>query len=193
MFHSVCPPGGAESFGSHIWNRKPVCTQHPRFESCSHRDSPPASLLNIYYHMHYTATLKYFSTCTSVWQCYRHVYIRQKKSININYSNMFSSSDLITLTNIRINFTRLFTLGDTLLGRRRRNAQDKYYYALYNMVVRGSCFCNGHASQCTPVDRRRGDVFTQTGMVWTRSGPDQFWTGLNQNCSVLSCLILRCN
>ncbi|XP_019113332.2 laminin subunit beta-4 [Larimichthys crocea] len=73
--------------------------------------------------------------------------------------------DLLTLTNIRINFTRLFTLGDTLLGRRRRNPQDKYYYALYNMVVRGSCFCNGHASQCTPVDRGRGDVFTKTGMV----------------------------
>lgn len=73
--------------------------------------------------------------------------------------------DLITMTNIRINFTRLFTLGDTLLGRRRRNLQDKYYYALYNMVVRGSCFCNGHASQCTPVDGGRGDVFTQTGMV----------------------------
>ncbi|XP_045894612.1 laminin subunit beta-4 [Micropterus dolomieu] len=76
--------------------------------------------------------------------------------------------DLITLTNIRVNFTRLFTLGDTLLGRRRRNPQDKYYYALYNMVVRGSCFCNGHASQCTPVDRGRGDVFTQTGMVHGR-------------------------
>ncbi|XP_037624636.1 laminin subunit beta-4 [Sebastes umbrosus] len=76
--------------------------------------------------------------------------------------------DLITLTNIRVNFTRLFTLGDTLLARRRRNPQDKYYYALYNMVVRGSCFCNGHASQCTPVDGGRGDVFTQTGMVHGR-------------------------
>ncbi|KAM6926955.1 laminin subunit beta-4 [Lycodopsis pacificus] len=76
--------------------------------------------------------------------------------------------DLITLTNIRVNFTRLFTLGDTLLGRRRRNPQDKYYYALYNMVVRGSCFCNGHASQCTPVDGGRGDVFTQAGMVHGR-------------------------
>ncbi|XP_074521304.1 laminin subunit beta-4 [Halichoeres trimaculatus] len=73
--------------------------------------------------------------------------------------------DLITVTNIRVNFTRLFTLGDTLLSRRRRNPQEKYYYALYNMVVRGSCFCNGHASQCTPVDPGRGDVFTQTGMV----------------------------
>uniref|UniRef100_A0A8C3AJ83 Uncharacterized protein n=1 Tax=Cyclopterus lumpus TaxID=8103 RepID=A0A8C3AJ83_CYCLU len=64
--------------------------------------------------------------------------------------------DLITLTNIRVNFTRLFTLGD-ILSRRRRNPQDKYYYALYNMVVRGSCFCHGHASRCTPVDGGRGD------------------------------------
>lgn len=69
------------------------------------------------------------------------------------------------MTNIRVNFSRLFTLGDTLLGRKRRNPEDKYYYALYNMVVRGSCFCNGHASQCTPVDEGRGDVFTQAGMV----------------------------
>uniref|UniRef100_A0A8D0A0R4 Laminin, beta 4 n=1 Tax=Sander lucioperca TaxID=283035 RepID=A0A8D0A0R4_SANLU len=76
--------------------------------------------------------------------------------------------DLITLTNIRVNFTHLFTLGDTLLGRRRRNPQDKYYYALYNMVVRGSCFCHGHASQCTPVDGGRGDVFTKTAMVQGR-------------------------
>ncbi|CAJ1055766.1 laminin subunit beta-4 [Xyrichtys novacula] len=76
--------------------------------------------------------------------------------------------DLIKVTNIRVNFTRLFTLGDTLLSRRRRNPRDKYYYALYNMVVRGSCFCNGHASQCTPVDAGRGDVFTQTGMVHGR-------------------------
>lgn len=68
------------------------------------------------------------------------------------------------MTNIRINFTRLFTLGDTLL-RKRRNPQDKYYYALYDMVVRGSCFCNGHASQCTPVDQGRGDAFSETGMV----------------------------
>ncbi|CAL8355306.1 unnamed protein product [Lota lota] len=76
--------------------------------------------------------------------------------------------ELITLTNIRVNFTRLFTLGDTLLGRRRRNPQDKYYYALYDMVVRGSCFCNGHASMCMPVDASRGDVFNEPGMVHGR-------------------------
>lgn len=81
-----------------------------------------------------------------------------------NTLTCLSSSDLITVTNIRINFTRLFTLGDTLL-RKRRNPQDKYYYALHDMVVRGSCFCNGHASQCTPVDQGRGDAFSETGMV----------------------------
>ncbi|XP_028287743.1 laminin subunit beta-4 isoform X2 [Parambassis ranga] len=87
--------------------------------------------------------------------------------------------DLITLTNIRVNFTRLITLGDTL-GRRRRNPQDKYYYALYNMVVRGSCFCNGHASRCIPVDGGRGDIYTQTGMVHGRCVCQHNTTG--ENC-----------
>ncbi|KAJ8381669.1 hypothetical protein SKAU_G00024470 [Synaphobranchus kaupii] len=76
--------------------------------------------------------------------------------------------DLITLTNLRVNFTHLLTLGDTLLARKRRNPEEKYYYALYEMVVRGSCFCNGHAVQCMPVETTRGDVFMETGMVHGR-------------------------
>ncbi|XP_046526448.1 laminin subunit beta-4 isoform X1 [Equus quagga] len=73
--------------------------------------------------------------------------------------------DLVTLTNLRINFTKLHTLGDTLLGRRENDSLDKYYYALYEMVVRGSCFCNGHASECGPMQTVRGDVFSPPGMV----------------------------
>ncbi|XP_076120651.1 laminin subunit beta-4 [Alosa pseudoharengus] len=76
--------------------------------------------------------------------------------------------ELITITNLRVNFTQLLTLGDTLLGRRRRNPEDKYYYALYEMLVRGSCFCNGHASQCMPVENARGDAFNERGMIHGR-------------------------
>ncbi|RMC10331.1 hypothetical protein DUI87_13133 [Hirundo rustica rustica] len=72
--------------------------------------------------------------------------------------------DLITLTNLRINFTKLHTLGDALLGRRQGDPLEKYYYAIYEMVVRGSCFCNGHASQCDSMHNLRGDVFHQSGM-----------------------------
>uniref|UniRef100_A0A8C0HFF4 Laminin subunit beta 4 n=1 Tax=Chelonoidis abingdonii TaxID=106734 RepID=A0A8C0HFF4_CHEAB len=75
---------------------------------------------------------------------------------------------LITLTNLRINFTKLHTLGDTLFGRRQSDLLEKYYYAVYEIVVRGSCFCNGHASQCSPVQKLRGDVFYQPGMVHGR-------------------------
>ncbi|XP_027694673.1 laminin subunit beta-4 isoform X2 [Vombatus ursinus] len=73
--------------------------------------------------------------------------------------------DLVTLTNLRINFTKLHTLGDTLLGRRPTDPLDKYYYAVYDMVVRGRCFCNGHANRCGPVQDVRGDVFSPSGMV----------------------------
>nr|XP_060634375.1 laminin subunit beta-4 [Anolis sagrei ordinatus] len=73
--------------------------------------------------------------------------------------------ELITFTNLRINFTKLHTLGDILLGRKYHSPLEKYYYAMYEMVVRGSCFCNGHASSCGPVPNLRGDMFHQPGMV----------------------------
>lgn len=65
--------------------------------------------------------------------------------------------NMLKMTNLRINFTRLHNLGDTLLDD-RLDIKEKYYYAISNMVVRGSCSCNGHASKCLPLEGVRNQI-----------------------------------
>ena len=43
--------------------------------------------------------------------------------------------------------------------------QEKYFYAIYDMTVRGSCSCYGHAEKCLPEKPEDEDIL---GMIYSK-------------------------
>ncbi|XP_074168450.1 laminin subunit beta-2 [Rhinolophus sinicus] len=68
--------------------------------------------------------------------------------------------EFLRVTNLRVNFSKLHTLGDRPPG--GLTGHPFYYYALYELVAQGSCLCHGHASECRPVPGAPANV---EGMV----------------------------
>ncbi|OWK02515.1 hypothetical protein Celaphus_00010509 [Cervus elaphus hippelaphus] len=80
-------------------------------------------------------------------------------------TNNTEIQELLRVTNLRVNFSKLHTLGDRPLGGLK--GHPFYYYALYELVVGGSCLCHGHASECRPAP---GSPPSVEGMVSTLRG-----------------------
>ncbi|KAE8752609.1 hypothetical protein FOCC_FOCC000731 [Frankliniella occidentalis] len=95
-------------------------------------------------------------------------------SLKIDDPYSIEVQNLLKMTNLRINFTKLHTLGDDFLDN-RPEIQEKYYYSIFEMIVRGSCSCYGHASRCLP----RGDVTPRPDTVYGRCDCTHHTKGYN--------------
>lgn len=64
--------------------------------------------------------------------------------------NFHEVQKILNVTNLRFKFEQLHTLGDENIGN-DDEVNQKYYYAVKSLIIRGSCSCYGHAQSCVPL------------------------------------------
>lgn len=73
---------------------------------------------------------------------------------------------LLKFTNLRINLTQMHMFGDNLINY-SDDVMAKYYYAINEMKILGTCFCNGHASLCKPAKNIHYDSEAAKDMLYS--------------------------
>lgn len=90
-------------------------------------------------------------SCFSSWKCFlfasQVIYRALTPANKIEDPYSPEAQDLLKLTNLRLLLLKRQDCpcpGVGLLEKPQRFA----HYAVYDLIVRGSCFCNGHAEEC---------------------------------------------
>ncbi|RNA06495.1 Laminin subunit beta-1, partial [Brachionus plicatilis] len=73
----------------------------------------------------------------------------------------------LKMTNLRLNFSELLMFGDQHMSK-NKNVMMKYFYAINEIRIMGSCFCNGHASLCTQMEDVEYDQYALDRMVHSK-------------------------
>ena len=88
------------------------------------------------------------------------------------------AQEQLKITNLRV---QLLKRQSCPCQRNDPNAKPQHFthYAIYDFIVKGSCFCNGHADQCVPVDGFKPvkapgafHVVCRTSPRWWKTNPE---------------------
>ncbi|XP_067908293.1 netrin-4-like isoform X2 [Heterodontus francisci] len=102
-------------------------------------------------------TVQESSLCTSRYSdplpCSKGEVIFRALSSANRIENPYSleAQDIMKLTNLRLHLLKQQECPCQHMGLLEK-PQRFAHYAVYDLIVRGSCFCNGHAEQCQPLD-----------------------------------------
>jgi hypothetical protein len=106
------------------------------------------------------------------------VYAPLKRYKHAEFIDQTILQDMLKITNLRFNLTKMHTFGDNLIEK-YDEADSIYYYAISQIRVLGTCFCNGHASRCVKADRVQYDEHSLKHMVHSQCACEHNTEGVN--------------